>query len=112
MRTVVNDFRVVLRDDQALLIARALDTLSEAQRDAVVKGVSAFDGVALINLEGAGMIGVPGTADRLFGALRDAGISVMLISQGKCYSPSEYRVGDRAQGAFVVQLVVVKRRDR
>ena len=28
------------------------------------------------------MIGVPGTADRLFGALRDAGISVILISQG------------------------------
>ena len=28
------------------------------------------------------MIGVPGTAQRLFGALRDAGVSVMLISQG------------------------------
>jgi len=51
-------------------------------RDEVVKGVSAVDGVAIVNLEGAGMIGVPGTADRLFGALRDAGISVMLISQG------------------------------
>ena len=48
----------------------------------VVKGISGIDGVALVNLEGAGMIGVPGTADRLFGALRDAGVSVMLISQG------------------------------
>jgi hypothetical protein len=28
--------------------------------------------VALVNLEGAGMIGVPGTAHRLFGALREA----------------------------------------
>jgi aspartokinase/homoserine dehydrogenase 1 len=28
------------------------------------------------------MIGVPGTADRLFGALREAGVSVTLISQG------------------------------
>jgi aspartokinase/homoserine dehydrogenase 1 len=35
-----------------------------------------------VNLEGAGMIGVPGTAQRLFGALREAGISVILISQG------------------------------
>jgi aspartokinase/homoserine dehydrogenase 1 len=52
------------------------------RRDAVVKGVSVFNDVALINLEGAGMIGVPGTADRLFGALRDAEVSVMLISQG------------------------------
>ncbi len=35
-----------------------------------------------VNLEGAGMIGVPGTAQRLFGALREEGISVILISQG------------------------------
>ena len=55
---------------------------SVGQPDLIVKGVSAVDGVAVLNLEGAGMIGVPGTADRLFGALRDAGISVMLISQG------------------------------
>jgi aspartokinase/homoserine dehydrogenase 1 len=47
-----------------------------------VKGITTIDPVALVNLEGAGMIGVPGTAQRLFGALRDAGISVILISQG------------------------------
>jgi aspartokinase/homoserine dehydrogenase 1 len=35
-----------------------------------------------VNLEGAGMIGVPGTAHRLFGALREENISVILISQG------------------------------
>ena len=47
-----------------------------------VKGITTIEPVALVNLEGAGMIGVPGTANRLFGALRDAGISVILISQG------------------------------
>ena len=47
-----------------------------------VKGITSIDRCALINLEGAGMIGVPGTAHRLFGALRDHGISVILISQG------------------------------
>src|SRR3984957_5419163 len=47
-----------------------------------VKGITTIDPVALVNLEGAGMIGVPGTANRLFGALRDSGISVILISQG------------------------------
>jgi aspartokinase/homoserine dehydrogenase 1 len=47
-----------------------------------VKGITCIDKVALVNLEGAGMIGVPGTAHRLFGALRDHGISVILISQG------------------------------
>ena len=46
-----------------------------------IKGITAIGGMALVNLEGAGMIGVPGTADRLFGALKDAGVSVTLISQ-------------------------------
>ena len=48
----------------------------------IVKGITSIDPVALVNLEGAGMIGVPGTAHRLFGVLRDSGISVILISQG------------------------------
>jgi bifunctional aspartokinase / homoserine dehydrogenase 1 len=47
-----------------------------------VKGVTTISGMALLNLEGAGLIGVPGTASRLFEALRNAGISVVLISQG------------------------------
>jgi aspartokinase/homoserine dehydrogenase 1 len=55
---------------------------SSGSRAGAVKGISGIDKVALVNLEGAGMIGVPGTADRLFGALRAAGVSVMLISQG------------------------------
>ena len=47
-----------------------------------VKGITTIESVALINLEGAGMIGVPGTAHRLFGALREEGVNVILISQG------------------------------
>jgi len=46
-----------------------------------IKGITAIGGMALVNLEGAGMIGVPGTADRLFAALKNAGVSVTLISQ-------------------------------
>ena len=46
-----------------------------------VKGITAIGNMALVNLEGSGMIGVPGTADRLFAALKDAGVSVTLISQ-------------------------------
>jgi bifunctional aspartokinase / homoserine dehydrogenase 1 len=59
-------------------------TLICAQPDSVlpVKGITSIERVALINLEGTGMIGVPGTAHRLFGALREEGISVILISQG------------------------------
>ncbi len=46
-----------------------------------IKGITAIGDLALVNVEGAGMIGVPGTAERLFRALHDAGVSVTLISQ-------------------------------
>lgn len=58
-----------------LICARPSSTLA-------VKGITTIEDIALVNLEGAGMIGVPGTAHRLFGALREGGISVILISQG------------------------------
>jgi len=54
---------------------------AETGLDAGIKGVTAVDNIAIVNVEGAGMIGVPGTADRLFAALRGAGVSVTLISQ-------------------------------
>jgi aspartokinase/homoserine dehydrogenase 1 len=55
---------------------------AEPTSELMVKGITTIEDVALVNLEGAGMIGVPGTAHRLFGALREEGISVILISQG------------------------------
>ncbi len=47
-----------------------------------VRGLSLADHLAIVNVEGAGMIGVPGTAERVFAALRDARVSVVMISQG------------------------------
>lgn len=46
-----------------------------------VKGFSIVSDIALLNIEGAGMIGVPGISGRLFRALNGEGISVILISQ-------------------------------
>src|SRR5690606_29936770 len=54
----------------------------QGSSDFAVKGFATVESVSLVNVEGTGMIGVPGTAHRLFGALREAGISVILISQG------------------------------
>ena len=75
-----------------------------AADDGKIKGITAIGGMALINLEGAGMIGVPGTADRLFAALKDAGVSVTLISQASsehsiCIAVPSDRAG-RAQAVI------------
>ena len=72
-----------------------------SEPDPLVKGITTVEKIALLNLEGAGMIGVPGTAHRLFGALREEGISVILISQGSsehsiCFAVPEAEA-DRAE---------------
>jgi aspartokinase/homoserine dehydrogenase 1 len=55
---------------------------SEGHPTPPVKGISGIGNMTLINIEGAGMIGVPGTAERIFGALNRADVSVSMISQG------------------------------
>jgi len=47
----------------------------------LIRGISAVDEVALLRLEGDGMVGVPGIASRLFGVLARREISAILISQ-------------------------------
>lgn len=46
-----------------------------------VKGVSAITDLALVTIEGTGLMGVPGTAERVFAALHKADVSVVMISQ-------------------------------
>jgi bifunctional aspartokinase / homoserine dehydrogenase 1 len=55
---------------------------SAVTRTPPVKGLTTFGNLAVVNVEGAGMIGVPGTSERVFGALNRAGVSVVMISQG------------------------------
>ena len=47
----------------------------------MVKNVTSIDDLALIAVEGHGMMGVPGVAARIFTALARVGVSVMMISQ-------------------------------
>jgi len=47
----------------------------------VVKGVSHIEKVALINLEGSGMIGIPGFSKRLFECLSIKQINIIMITQ-------------------------------
>lgn len=46
-----------------------------------VRGFATIDDIALVNLEGTGMIGVPGIAEKVFRSLSDEGVSVVMISQ-------------------------------
>ncbi|MEP7304492.1 MAG: bifunctional aspartate kinase/homoserine dehydrogenase I [Acidobacteriota bacterium] len=60
-------------------------TLISSHRDdegtVVAKGISSVDGISLLTLHGTSMVGVPGTAERLFRTLAGRGVNVILISQ-------------------------------
>jgi aspartokinase/homoserine dehydrogenase 1 len=45
-------------------------------------GISSIPGIALLSLEGSGMVGIPGFSKRLFEALSGNQINVILITQG------------------------------
>lgn len=67
-----------------------------------VKGLTLNSGLSLVSLEGAGLIGVPGTAERVFAALHAARISVVMISQGSsehsiCCVVRDYEAAAAAQ---------------
>ena len=47
-----------------------------------IRGISSISNIALFSLEGSGMVGVPGFSRRLFEALSEAQINVILITQG------------------------------
>ena len=47
----------------------------------LITGIASIESVALVNVEGGGMVGLPGIAGRIFGALADAKINIIMISQ-------------------------------
>jgi aspartokinase/homoserine dehydrogenase 1 len=55
--------------------AEAIDTYP-------IRGITSIKNVALVRVQGAGMVGVAGFSSRLFGALARKKINVMLITQG------------------------------
>lgn len=51
------------------------------QGPSVIKGISSIDNITLLTIRGSGMIGVTGISARLFRALADAGVNIIMITQ-------------------------------
>ena len=77
------------------------DSGTVIQKDAThngtsIRGISSINKIALISLEGSGMIGIPGFSKRLFEALASKKINVILITQ----SSSEHSICVGIEEAF------------
>jgi aspartokinase/homoserine dehydrogenase 1 len=69
-----------------------------------VKGISSINEVVLVNVEGSGMVGIPGIASRLFSSLAKAGINIIFISQAS--SEQSISLVVRKQAAEKAKAVV------
>ncbi len=59
-----------------------------ADKKEIIRGITSIDKITVLNLEGSGMIGIPGFSKRFFDALAKAKINVILITQ----SSSEHSI--------------------
>ncbi len=75
-----------------------------AASEHLIRGITSINNMALISLEGSGMIGVPGFSKRLFEALSNDGINVILITQGS--SEHSICVGVEAAAAVKAKATV------
>ncbi len=83
-----------------------------ATTDGTVKAVTAIKGLSMVNVEGRGMMGVPGIAARTFAAVASQGASVLMISQASseqsiCFIiPTDAVVGVTAalEATFTLEL--------
>ncbi|HLY70299.1 MAG TPA: bifunctional aspartate kinase/homoserine dehydrogenase I, partial [Puia sp.] len=64
-----------------------------------IRGISSINKIALLSLEGSGMVGIPGFSKRLFEALANKKINVILITQSSsehsiCVAIDEKNIGE------------------
>jgi len=51
------------------------------RKQTAIAGIASIEPVALVNIEGGGMVGVPGIAARIFATLAQATVNIIMISQ-------------------------------
>ncbi len=59
-----------------------------AHTENIIRGISSINKISLLSLEGSGMVGIPGFSKRLFEALANESVNVILITQ----SSSEHSI--------------------
>jgi len=66
------------------------------ETEQIITGISSISHIALLTLQGGGLFGVPGTAGRLFNALAQGGINIILITQGSSEHSISFAVQPQA----------------
>jgi len=77
---------------------------SSIQDGSTVKGISHIEDVALISLEGSGMIGIPGFSKRFFECLSNKQINIIMITQAS--SEHSICIGVRSKDSAIAKKTI------
>jgi len=69
-----------------------IDASTNASEKKELTGISSLSKVALLTVQGTGMVGIPGVAARLFGSLAAEKINIILITQGSSESSISFAI--------------------
>ncbi|MEP1097218.1 MAG: bifunctional aspartate kinase/homoserine dehydrogenase I [Cyclobacteriaceae bacterium] len=74
--------------------------------DSIVRGISSIKDISLLNLKGASMVGIPNFSYRLFQALSENQVNVILITQAS--SEHTICIGIKSKDKFLAEKVINK----
>ncbi|QCW99411.1 bifunctional aspartate kinase/homoserine dehydrogenase I [Aggregatimonas sangjinii] len=78
---LAKDINIVIKNTFEPEAEGTLITKTQNEKGKSVRGISHIENIALLSLEGPGMVGIPGISKRFFEVLSQAEISVVLITQ-------------------------------
>ena len=83
-----------------------LITNDTTKTEKVIKGLTYVDDISLINIEGAGMAGVSGSAARIFNVMFNCDISIILISQASSEHSLCFAIAKKSAAKYSVSFRV------
>ncbi|MBI9096836.1 MAG: aspartate kinase [Spirochaetaceae bacterium] len=81
MPTIEKNIPVIIKNTLNTKAKGTIISKNSVNRERAITGIASIDNVSFINVEGGGMLGIPGIASSIFSALADAEVNIIMITQ-------------------------------
>ncbi len=79
--TIDKNIPVYIKNTMNPTAKGTLITDKSSEKNRIITGLASIDNVSLINIEGGGMVGMPGIASLIFNSLAEADVNIIMITQ-------------------------------
>ncbi len=81
MPTIEKNIPVIIKNTLNTSAKGTVISSRQVKKERAITGIASIDNVSFINIEGGGMLGLPGIASSIFTALADAEVNIIMITQ-------------------------------